>query len=88
LVDALWGEEPRESAGVSLRVLISRLRTSLAATGCDAAIHSRPPGYVLAGVDVDVDVDRFEALASRGTAQLAAGSARASAATLRAAVAR
>jgi DNA-binding SARP family transcriptional activator len=90
LIDALWGENPPESAGVSLRVLISRLRKNLAAAaaaGCDDAIHARSPGYVLAGDDVDVDVDRFEALAARGTAQLAAGSARAAAATLRAAVA-
>jgi DNA-binding SARP family transcriptional activator len=87
LIDALWGEDPPESAGVSLRVLISRLRKSLAAAGCDGTIRARPPGYVLAGDEVDVDVDRFQALAARGTAQLAAGSARAAAATLRAAVA-
>ena len=30
LIDALWGEDPPESAGVSLRVLISRLRKGLA----------------------------------------------------------
>src|SRR3954470_22166249 len=88
LVDALWGEDPPESAGGSLRVLMSRLRKSLAVAGCDAAIHARSPGYVLAGddVDVDVDVDRFQALAARGSAQLAAGSTRAAAATLRAAL--
>ncbi|HEX2160013.1 MAG TPA: BTAD domain-containing putative transcriptional regulator, partial [Actinomycetes bacterium] len=87
LIDALWGEDPPESAGVSLRVLISRLRKGLAAVGCDAAIHARPPGYVLAGDEVDVDVDRFEALAARGSAQLSAGSVRAAAAALRAALA-
>src|SRR3954462_9248122 len=54
LIDALWGENPPESAGVSLRVLISRLRKSLVAAGCDA-IHTRLPGYLLAGDDVDVD---------------------------------
>src|SRR3954470_11333185 len=43
LVDALWGEAPPESAGVSLRVLISRLRKGLAAAGCNAAIQARPP---------------------------------------------
>ena len=88
LIDALWGEDPPESAGVSLRVLISRLRKGLAAAGCGDVIHARVPGYVLAAGDVNIDVDRFEALTARGTAQLAAGSARASAATLRAAVAR
>jgi len=35
LIDALWGEDPPASAGVSLRVLISRLRRGLAAAGCD-----------------------------------------------------
>ncbi|MGY1672958.1 FxSxx-COOH system tetratricopeptide repeat protein [Geodermatophilus sp. SYSU D00710] len=87
LIDALWGEDPPESAGVSLRVLISRLRKGLAAAGCDHAILARSPGYVLAGDEVDVDVDRFAALAARGSAQLAAGSARAAAAALRAALA-
>src|SRR4051812_20645494 len=87
LVDALWGEDPPESAGVSLRVLISRLRKGLAAAGCDAAIHAQPPGYVLAGDGVDIDVDRFQALAARGSAQLAGGSARAAGVTLRAALA-
>src|SRR4051794_24735946 len=56
LVDALWGEDPPDSAGVSLRVLISRLRKSLAAAGCAEVINARPPGYVLAGAAVDVDV--------------------------------
>src|SRR3954454_13019498 len=87
LIDALWGEEPPESAGVSLRVLISRLRKSLAAAGCAEVIQARPPGYVLVGDGVDVDVDRFQALAAGGSGQLAAGSARAAAATLRAALA-
>src|SRR4051812_29618308 len=87
LIDALWGEDPPESAGVSLRVLISRLRKSLAAAGCGDAIHARSPGYVLAGDEVDVDVGCFEALAGRGSAQLAAGSARAAAVTLRTALA-
>ena len=87
LIDALWGEDPPESAGVSLRVLISRLRKGLAAAGCVDAIHARPPGYVLASDEVDVDVDRFEGLAARGSAQLAAGSARAAAETQRAALA-
>src|SRR3954469_13103419 len=86
LVDALWGEDPPESAGVSLRVLISRLRKALAAAGCDQASPARPPGDLRAGDGVDVDVDRFQALAARGSAQLAAGSARAAAATLRAAL--
>ena len=35
LIDALWGENPPDSAGVSLRVLISRLRKGRAAAGCD-----------------------------------------------------
>src|SRR4051812_46368203 len=87
LIDALWGENPPASAGASLRVLISRLRKSLAAAGCAEVIHARPPGYLLAGGEVDVDVDRFQALAARGAAQLEAGSTRAAAATLRAALA-
>ncbi|MGR7026194.1 FxSxx-COOH system tetratricopeptide repeat protein [Geodermatophilus sp. URMC 62] len=87
LIDVLWGEDPPESAGASLRVLISRLRKGLAAAGCDDMIATRTPGYVLVSDNVDVDVDRFEALAARGNRQLSAGSVRAAAATLRAALA-
>jgi DNA-binding SARP family transcriptional activator len=87
LVDVLWGEDPPQSAGVSTRVLVSRIRKTVAAAGCPDVIGTRAPGYLMAAELVDVDVQRFEALAARGRAQLAAGSAHEAAETLRAALA-
>jgi DNA-binding SARP family transcriptional activator len=82
LVDVLWGEDPPESAAPSVRVLISRLRKTLAAAGCPDVIHTRSPGYVLADDRVFVDVNRFENLVGQGRSQLAAGAARDASETL------
>jgi DNA-binding SARP family transcriptional activator len=87
LVDALWDADPPPSAGASLRVLISRLRKTLAAAGCGDVIRARAPGYVLVGEELDVDVHRFESLTAQGARQLEAGSSHEAAATLRAALA-
>jgi DNA-binding SARP family transcriptional activator len=86
LVDATWADEPPKSANTTVRVLVSRLRKTLAAAGCREVIDTRPPGYLMAADSVDVDVQRFQALADRGRARLAAGSAPEAAAILRAAL--
>jgi DNA-binding SARP family transcriptional activator/tetratricopeptide (TPR) repeat protein len=87
LVDAVWGEDPPESAALTVRGLVSRLRKTLAAAGCPEVITTRSPGYLLAADAVEVDVDRFQALAADGRARLAAGAAGQAAATLRDALA-
>ena len=87
LVDAVWGNDPPESATTSVRVLVSRLRKALAEAGCGDVIRTQSPGYLLAPELVDVDVDRFEALASQGRAQLAVGEADEAVVTLREALA-
>jgi DNA-binding SARP family transcriptional activator len=70
-----------------VRVLVSRLRKAFAAAGFRGVIQTRPPGYVLVSQLVDVDVHLFEALTSRGRAQLAAGEAGQAVTTLREALA-
>ena len=72
LVEELWGSELPESGPRPLRVLVSRLRKTLADSG--EVIVTGPSGYRLAAW-VETDVDRFEALSSRGRRELAAGHA-------------
>jgi DNA-binding SARP family transcriptional activator len=83
LVDVVWGEDPPESASVSLRVLVSRLRKTLAAAGCPDVIRTQSPGYLLAADVVELDVDRFESLAIQGRGQLAGTAAAEASVTLR-----
>ncbi|MEV6301969.1 BTAD domain-containing putative transcriptional regulator [Actinoplanes sp. NPDC051861] len=87
LVAALWGEDPPESAALTVRVLVSRLRKALATAGCGDVIRTRPPGYLLVADGVEVDIDRFRALATSGRARLAAGAPADAAAALSAALA-
>ena len=85
LVEALWDGEPPASAEASLRVLVSRVRKTLAAAGTVHAIGTSSQGYFLAADDVDVV--RFETLSARGRAELADGRPVPAAATLAEAVA-
>lgn len=87
LVDELWGDRPPASAAASLRVLVSRLRETLAAAGLPKAIATRSPGYALEIDPGQVDVRRFETLLARGHEALTAGEAQLAAATLRDALA-
>ena len=66
LVDGVWGDEPPAEAVNALQALVSRLRR----TGL--TVESRPTGYRLALDPDDVDVHRFERLATHGRATLAA----------------
>jgi DNA-binding SARP family transcriptional activator len=58
LIDALWGEEPPETAGKALQVHVSQLRKALG----DGAIRTQPPGYSLAVGAGELDLDRFRGL--------------------------
>ncbi|MBV8948245.1 MAG: winged helix-turn-helix domain-containing protein, partial [Solirubrobacterales bacterium] len=71
LVDQLWGETPPASAAVSLRVLVSRLRETLASSGARSAIETRSPGYALCVERGQTDAGQFEALLARGREELA-----------------
>src|SRR5436190_18471762 len=56
LVDALWGDDPPESAPTALQGQISALRKVLGAK----RIETRAPGYVLKIEGAEVDTERFE----------------------------
>ena len=79
LIEALWPEQPPASAPHAVEVYVSRLRKVL---GRERLLRSGG-GYVLdVGLD-EVDAQRFESLAERGQAELAAGEPEQAAATLR-----
>lgn len=76
LIDDLFGEEPRESAGALLQVYVSRLRKALEPgrergkqTG---VVVTKAPGYLVRVEPGALDLERFEALAEEGRRALAA----------------
>jgi predicted ATPase/DNA-binding SARP family transcriptional activator len=83
LIDALWGEEPPDTARNTLQVYVSQLRKLLPEGTLETATH----GYKL-GVDPEtVDLFEFERLSEEGRAALTAGDAPNAAETLRRALA-
>ena len=69
LVDAVWPEEPPETARHALQVYVSTLRKALGAT----AIRAEGGGYVLESGADGVDALRFERLAGEGARLLEHG---------------
>src|SRR5206468_3682032 len=62
LVEDLWEGEPPESANVSVRVRISRLRKALASGGAGDAVQTAPAGYRLQLRESDcLDAHDFQA---------------------------
>jgi predicted ATPase/DNA-binding SARP family transcriptional activator len=59
LIDALWPEEPPESARPAIQVYVSRLRAALGGAG---RLESRSRAYVLRAVPDEVDLMRFRKL--------------------------
>jgi DNA-binding SARP family transcriptional activator len=47
LVDLLWEDDPPDTARTQVQICVSRLRKLFTASGIDALIATRPPGYVL-----------------------------------------
>src|SRR5436309_7416669 len=83
LIDALWGEDPPETARNTIQVYISQLRKLLP----DGALETAPPGYRLA-IEADaVDLFEFMRLSEEGRTALRAADAAGAAETLRAALA-
>ncbi|MFC4463765.1 BTAD domain-containing putative transcriptional regulator [Streptomyces xiangluensis] len=62
LVDLIWNHEPPETARTQVQICVSRLRKLFAAEGLDAAITTRPPGYVLTADENAVDAAVFTRL--------------------------
>ncbi|HZR94461.1 MAG TPA: BTAD domain-containing putative transcriptional regulator [Gaiellaceae bacterium] len=62
LVDALWDDEPPDTASKALQIYVSQLRKAI---GRDR-VETQPPGYLVV-VDADeLDVQRFERLRAEG----------------------
>jgi DNA-binding SARP family transcriptional activator len=61
LIDAIWGDEPPETARNTLQTYVRHLRKALGA----ARVQHRPPGYVLVADSAEVDVLRFVDLLDR-----------------------
>lgn len=83
LADALWGENPPETAATALHVYVSRLRKVLP----EGMLVTKPPGYLLQAEADSIDLARFERLAAEGRGAMARGDAAAAAERLRDALA-
>jgi adenylate cyclase len=71
LAEDLWEGSPPESASAALRVHISRLRRTLAASGIEGILVTRPPGYLLDVPPESVDITRFQSMVTAARAALA-----------------
>jgi DNA-binding SARP family transcriptional activator/streptogramin lyase len=79
IIEALWGEQPPETAAKAVQGYVSHLRRTLdpdrASGGSEGLIVTKAPGYALQAQEVDIDAARFEGLAAEGTRALDEGSA-------------
>src|SRR5689334_4019836 len=78
LIDALWGEDPPETAANTLQVHVSQLRKALP----DGMLETVVPGYRLRAEPETIDAFEFTRLVEAGRAALAAGAPAAAAETL------
>jgi DNA-binding SARP family transcriptional activator/tetratricopeptide (TPR) repeat protein len=87
LIDELWGAEPPKTAAKSLQVLVSQLRKVLdpdrASGESGRVLVTRSPGYLLPVEPGQLDLERFQRLASEGRKALAAADPERAARTLR-----
>jgi DNA-binding SARP family transcriptional activator len=77
LVDDLWGEQPPATATKLVQVYVSRLRKALepdrARGDAGRTLVTRPPGYLLAVADDQLDLRRFERLRDMAREELSTG---------------
>jgi predicted ATPase/DNA-binding SARP family transcriptional activator len=83
LIDALWGEDPPDTARNTIQVYVSQLRKLLP----EGALETAPPGYRLVVEPDTVDLFEFVRLSEEGRTALGTGNAAGAADTLRAALA-
>src|SRR5438128_6940416 len=62
LIDALWEDEPPETAQKALQVYVSQLRKLLG----KERLQTRAPGYLLRVEEGELDLDRFRRLHEKG----------------------
>lgn len=81
LIDNLWGDDPPATAMTALQGYVSTLRKALEpgrlARAPSRLLLTQPPGYRLCVPPESIDAVRFERLAAKGRALLAAGQAEA-----------
>jgi predicted ATPase/DNA-binding SARP family transcriptional activator len=70
LVEGLWGETPPRTASHALQVFVSDLRKALRGAGEDR-IATQSPGYLIRVEPDELDLHRFERLATEGRNALA-----------------
>ncbi len=68
LVDLIWDEEPPDTARIQVQICVSRLRKGFADAAIEAAIVTRPPGYLLQieAAALDLTVFNTQVARSRG----------------------
>jgi predicted ATPase/DNA-binding SARP family transcriptional activator len=72
LIEAVWGDDPPDSAASTLRLYVSNVRRCLPPD----RLVTRSPGYLLRVEEGELDAERFEALFADGRRTLAQGSPR------------
>src|SRR5919204_5926075 len=82
LIDALWGDDPPDTARNTIQVYVSQLRKLLP----EGTLETAPPGYRLVIEPEAVDLFEFLRLAEEGRTALTAGDPVTAAAELRAAL--
>jgi YVTN family beta-propeller protein len=87
LIDALWGDAPPAAARDTVKVYVGRLRKILGQNGSPHCLVTRGGGYVLQVDPEQLDLHRFQLLASSGSRALAAGETARAARVLREALA-
>ncbi|MGB3438872.1 MAG: BTAD domain-containing putative transcriptional regulator [Actinophytocola sp.] len=87
LVDALWDDDPPDTARTQVQICVSRLRKNLAAGGVNVVIDTRSPGYVLRVSGDDLDAHTFTATVTTARLDAKEGRTAEAASLLRTAVA-
>jgi len=87
LVDALWDEDPPDTARTQVQICVSRLRKNLSVGGVDVVIETKRPGYVLRVPGADLDAHTFTATVTGARAIAREGRTAEAAGMLRSAVA-
>jgi DNA-binding SARP family transcriptional activator len=72
LADALWEHTPPITARGQVQICVSALRKTLAKLGLADRIVTRPPGYLIAVADGELDLHEFDRLTAQAQ-QAAAG---------------
>jgi DNA-binding SARP family transcriptional activator len=65
LIDAIWEDDPPSTARTQVQICVSSLRRSLARIGCDEAIITRVPGYLLQVASGQLDSHLFAQLTAK-----------------------